>query len=82
MAYGTVYVQAEVDVRDVFKECDDDDFEAELKRRGMVPDEDLHEALRSAPVQDYPTIVERMIRPKWSSSVACLRAYNKHMGIQ
>ncbi|CAN7603850.1 hypothetical protein [Bosea sp. LjRoot237] len=80
MAYGTVYVQAEVDVRDVFKECDDDDFEDELKRRGLMPDEDLNEALRDAPAQDYPTIVERMLFPKWSSSVACLRHYNKEMG--
>ncbi|MGX1786874.1 hypothetical protein ACWIGM_09070 [Bosea sp. NPDC055332] len=80
MAYSTVYVQASVDVREVFKECDDDDFEDELKLRGIMPDEDLHEALRSAPVQDYPTIVERMTRPKWSSSVACLREYNKEMG--
>lgn len=80
MGYSTVFVQAAVDVLDVFKECDDDDFEDELKRRGILPDEDLHEALRSAPVQDYPTIVERMTRPKWSSSVACLRQYNKEMG--
>lgn len=81
MGYGTVYVQAEVTVADVFKECDDDDFEEELKRRGILPDEDLHEALRSAPVQDYPTIVERIMRPKWSSSIACMREYNKVMGL-
>jgi hypothetical protein len=80
MAYGYVTVEAEVSVRDVFKELDDDDFEAELKRRGMVPDEDLHEALRSAPVQDYQTIVERMLHPKWSSSLSCLKQYNKVMG--
>jgi hypothetical protein len=80
MAYGTVYVQAEVDVRDVFAKSDDDDFEDELKRRGILPDEDLHEALRSAPVQDYPTIVERMLHPKWRSSHACRKQYNKHMG--
>lgn len=80
MAYGYVDVMAEVSVRDVFKAADDDDFEAELKRRGLLPDEDLHEALRSAPLQDYPTIVERMLHPKWGSSLACKRQYDKHMG--
>ena len=80
MAYGYVDVTAEVSVRDVFKKADDDDFEEELKRRGILPDEDLHEALRSAPVHDYPTIVERMLHPKWKSSHACLKQYNQMMG--
>jgi hypothetical protein len=80
MAHGYVDVMAEVSVRDVFKAADDDDFEAELKRRGLLPDEDLHEALRSAPVQDYPTIVERMLRPKWKSSLAALKQYNLELG--
>lgn len=80
MAYGYVDVTAEVSVRDVFKAADDDDFVEELKRRGILPNEDLHEALRSAPVQDYPTIVERMLHPKWSSSHACFKQYNLEMG--
>ena len=77
--HGTVTVQAEVDVRDFFKEVDDDDFNRELERRGIMPSQDLSDALHAARVEDYPTVIDRMRNPKWPSYLACAKQYNEVM---
>lgn len=76
----SVWAETRVVLQDALDEIKTEELRDELsKRYERIPD-DLHDEVSRAAPHDVPLIIERHLRPKWSSREICLIDYNEAMG--
>lgn len=76
----SVWAETRVDLQDALDEIKTEELRRELAQRFESIPEDLHDEVSRAAPHDIPLIIERHLRPKWSSREICLLDYNETMG--